>query len=87
MWKRKKERRLEKRAKAKEKRVMEWVCKFQGDITLYNTTAIYDMQEEDKQRRKNEIIAEYEAKVAARKEKKAAKLAQADDNGTKYSMQ
>ena len=42
------------------------------------------MQEEDKQRRKNEIIAEYEAKMAARKEKKAAKLVQEDDNGTKY---
>ena len=38
------------------------------------------MQEEDKERRKNELIAEYQAKVAARKERKTS--SHKEDNGT-----
>ncbi|CAI8010883.1 Adenylate kinase 9 [Geodia barretti] len=59
VWKRKKDRQLDKRNKAKEKKIKEW--------------------EEDKERRKNELIAEYQAKVAARKERKTS--SHKEDNG------
>ena len=51
-------------------------------VYCHYITHIVDMQEEDKERRKNELIAEYQAKVAARKERKTS--SHKEDNGTLY---